>query len=207
MISYWTGVAAAFSAGAVIGGVVVRIKYEKDMRAEIDERITMIENTYNKALALRDQPVESPSSSPNVFTLDYEDLNEEEREFITVSDTGDGIGVSGVANNNYQKAISAVETPIELFVDGGKNDYGMEYIEEEDYLEEDGRFKGKIDILMDGTNPVFLMDGDEIDDWDQRVGDSILVDFYKLVPPGLEPILYVRNHRTDEDYEVVRVSP
>jgi hypothetical protein len=51
------------------------------------------------------------------------------------------------------------------------------------------------------------MDGEPISDWDQRIGDSILVDFFKLVPPGVEPVLYVRNHRTDEDYEVVRVAP
>jgi hypothetical protein len=92
-----------------------------------------------------------------------------------------------------------------MFVAGGVNDYGVSYIEEEDYLDEDGRFKGKIDIIMDDHNPVFLMDGQPIDDWDKRVGDSILVDFYKLVPPGVDPVLYVRNHRTDEDYEVVRV--
>jgi hypothetical protein len=109
--------------------------------------------------------------------------------------------------NDYHKAMSAVETDVDLFVEGGINDYGISYLEEEEYMEEDGRFKGQITIVMEETQPSFFMDGKQISDWDQRVGDSIIVDFQKLVPPGIPPVLYVRNHRTDEDYEVLREIP
>lgn len=112
------------------------------------------------------------------------------------------------STNDYHKAVAAMETDFETFVDGGVNDYGMSYIDEEDYLDEgDGRDKLQIVIHISEFEPIFTMGGVQIDDWDKRVGDSILVDFYKLVPPGVEPVLYVRNHRTDEDYEVIREAP
>jgi len=106
--------------------------------------------------------------------------------------------------NHYKKALEAKETPTQMFVDGGINDYGVSYIEEDDYDEEDGRFKGQITIVMDQHNADFFMDGVQITDWAERVGESIIVDFYQLVPPGAPPILYVRNHKRDEDYEVTR---
>jgi hypothetical protein len=114
---------------------------------------------------------------------------------------------NNLSANDYHKAMAATETGTDLFVEGGINDYGISYLEEEEYMEEDGRFKGQITIVMEDTQPSFFMDGKQISDWDQRVGDSILVDFYKLVPPGVPPVLYVRNHRTDEDYEVLREIP
>jgi hypothetical protein len=114
---------------------------------------------------------------------------------------------NNLSANDYHKAMSATETDTDLFVAGGINDYGISYLEEEEYMEEDGRFKGQITIVMEDTQPSFFMNGNQISDWDQRVGDSILVDFHKLVPPGIPPVLYVRNHRTDEDYEVLREIP
>lgn len=112
--------------------------------------------------------------------------------------------------NHYKKALEKTEiqdTPVELFVDGGINDYGVSYIEEDEYFEEDGRFKGQIILVQDGNSPTFFMDGVQIQDWAERVGDSIAVDFYNLVPPNAPPILYVRNHKRDEDYEVTREIP
>jgi hypothetical protein len=106
--------------------------------------------------------------------------------------------------NHYRKALAAKDTPVEMFVDGGINDYGCSYIEEDEYDEEDGRFKGQITIVMADMEPSFFMDGVQINDWAERVGESILVDFYRFVPPEAPPILYVRNHKRDEDYEVTR---
>lgn len=109
--------------------------------------------------------------------------------------------------NDYHKAIEAVETPHETFISGGVNDYGVSYLEEEEYHTENGWDKLQIDIMMNDDNPIFLMDGQPIDDWAERVGDSILLDMFKLCPPGAPPILYVRNHKDEVDYEVVRVEP
>lgn len=111
--------------------------------------------------------------------------------------------------NRYHQAIEAVATPIETFVEGAINDYGISYIEEEEFHDEgDGRFKGQITWVIDDTNPTFFMDGHQISDWDERVGHSILIDFDKHVPQNISPqVLYVRNHQTGEDYEVIREIP
>jgi hypothetical protein len=109
--------------------------------------------------------------------------------------------------NPYHVAVQAPATPIEMFVGGQPNAEGISYVEDEEYLEEDGRLKQRIEILIDETNPLFFLDGVPIDDWAARVGSSILADMYERTPPGLEAVLYVRNHRTDEDYEVVFITP
>lgn len=109
--------------------------------------------------------------------------------------------------NAYHRALAATETPVEKFVDGAINDYGVSYIEEEEYQDDDGRLKEQILVYMDEYNPVFTEAGIPIDDWAEKIGDSIIVDFYRLVPPGVDPVLYVRNHRTGVDYEVIRQEP
>lgn len=198
----WMKLLSAFAGGAVVGGVAVRVLLEKKVREEYDEKAEALERVFNLTYNIwpEDREKEGPAETEEELDIPI-DFNEVVHlvEPILID--------KAPVSNNYHKALSAVETDVDLFVDGGVNDYGISYIEEEEYLEDDGRFKGKIDIMMEDHNPIFLMDGEEIDDWDRRVGDSILVDFYKLVPPGIEPVLYVRNHRSDEDYEVVRVVP
>ncbi len=111
--------------------------------------------------------------------------------------------------NPYHVALTAEETTIDAFVDGVANAEGIAYIEEDEFLQnEDERFKGQIIISLDENNiPEFFMGGVLIHDWAQRVGSSILVDMFQRVPQGIDPVLYVRNHRTDEDYEVIREVP
>lgn len=211
---YWLGVGSAFAAGVISGVAGVRVSLEKKLRAEYTAREEMMQSAYEQALEMGLAEKEQPTRVLTEIELLEISLDETPNAFgegiLTV---GGDIVKEGEPEeekvNPYHRAVEATATPHEVFVDGGVNDYGVSYIEEEDYLDEDGRFKGKIDILIsgDGQDPVFLMDGQPIDDWDKRVGDSILVDFYKLVPPGVDPILYVRNHRTEEDYEVVRLAP
>jgi hypothetical protein len=203
MRAYWTGVASAFGLGTVVGGLVVRVILEKKMRDNPVEKIVFYQTNING-----DKPAETEEE------LEGFDFNEvavppAEKPFFEQKAEVDEIVVMAnePVQNDYHRAVAASETPIDLFVSGGVNDYGVSYIEEEDYLEEDGRYKGHIDIIMDEYNPVFLMDGQQIHDWDKKVGDSILVDFFTKVPPGADDVLYVRNHRTEEDYEVVRVNP
>lgn len=107
--------------------------------------------------------------------------------------------------NPYHTAVEATATPAAQFVAGGVNDYGVSYIEEEEYSEEDGRFKGQVTVdMINFSEPAFFMDGVEIRDWDQRLGDSILVDLNAHAATG---VLYVRNHERDEDYEVIIDNP
>jgi len=190
-----------FVGGAITGWVACRVAVEGKVRSEYQESSDAFQNAMRLSRIV--EP-EAPADNEDIDIFEgiVENVVTEGGEIIVESPI-EGV----VVENNYHKAISAVETGVEVFVDGGINDYGMSYIEEEDYLDEDGRFKGKIDIMMDEHNPIFIMDGQPIDDWDARIGDSILVDFFKLVPPGADDVLYVRNHRTDEDYEVVRVVP
>jgi hypothetical protein len=222
---YWLGVSSAFAIGVITGVAGVRVDLERKLRKEYAEREEIMQSAYEKALEMgladKEQPEEEVKLDENLDQA-IEGLGEIELLEISLDKTpnafGEGILTVGgdivqegepseEKVNPYHKAVEATTTSHELFVDGGVNDYGVSYIEEEDYQDEDGRVKYKIDILMDDQNPVFLMDGQPINDWAERVGDSILVDFYKLVPPGVEPILYVRNHKTDEDYEVVQVTP
>lgn len=109
--------------------------------------------------------------------------------------------------NPYHTAVAALDTPFETFVSGDVNAYGISYIEEEEFYDEDGRNKLSVQFVMDAYHPTFFIDGEQIDDWDSRLGQSIVVDFNRLVPPGINPVLYVRNHKTDDDYEVTAERP
>lgn len=200
-----------FTGGVLVGWTACRVKIEGKVREEYKVSQKAFQNAMR--LASQTEP-EAPVENEIDLFKDVPPPPVEKPDFsdIEVTDNQGTVIVSGEieqTDNPYHKAVAStiIETPVEVFVDGGINDYGMSYIEEEDYLDEDGRLKLKIDIFMDDFQPRFMMDGQPCDDWDKRVGDSILVDFYNLVPPGAEPVLYVRNHRTDEDYEVVRVVP
>lgn len=216
-VAYWPGVGAAFCLGVIAGAAGLRVTLEKRLTEEYEKKAARLQNSYEVALMLIESQKEEPAATEEELNLDgdldqaieaLDEQFEEKNELLTEGGEIEEIkGEPLVTQNPYHTAVEATETPIELFVDGGINDYGISYIEEEEYLDEDGRFKGKIDIILDEHQPIFMMDGQPIDDWDKRIGDSILVDFFKLVPPGLDQVLYVRNHKTDEDYEVVRVVP
>lgn len=215
---YWAGVGSSFLIGVITGVAGVRVALEQKLRKEYAEREEMMQAAYEQALAMGLQEKEQPTRTLSQIELLEISLDETPNAFgegiltvggdIVKEEQEDVEHTQFAHGNPYHTAVEATATSHELFVDGGVNDYGVSYIEEEDYQDEDGRFKGKIDILMDGEHDaIFVMDGEPISDWAERIGDSILVDFFKLVPPGIEPVLYVRNHRTDEDYEVVRVAP
>ena len=226
----------AFASGVAVGVIATRALLEKKLREDMYLNITSIENAYNSAIALRDarDTLHVLADQQDFDDIADHDVNVMADHFAnnrdnSVDDDGvvtkvdlkgdhevpDYLGSVNVTKaeneatkNAYHKAVEAMETPVETFVDGGVNDYGVSYIEEEDFLDsDDGRFKGHIEIILGGNEPTFMMDGEEIDDWDERVGDSILVDMFNRCPPGTSDALYVRNHRTDEDYEVVRVTP
>lgn len=200
---FLVGVTSAFAAGGLIGvalGIILtEDKYRSEYRASAE--------SYRRAMELARDGVkpEAPVETEEELEVEEKVPNTSVEEIAVV--TGDIQPYKPADTNPYHTAVNAKDTPVELFVSGGVNDYGISYIEEEEYQEDDGRFKGQITIVMDEHNPTFFMDGVSITDWDERVGDSILVDFYKLVPPNVPPVLYVRNHKTDEDYEVIRELP
>lgn len=83
----------------------------------------------------------------------------------------------------------------------------LEYIEEEEYDEEDGRLKEEILIHMGETEPLFISEGVVMMDWHEKISPNILVDIYQMCPPGSDKVLYVRNHRNGTDYRVVQEIP
>ena len=199
---YLVGLAAAGAIGAIVGYSATIVKSEVKYRKQYDDQVASMARTYEMAI---DAAVANVAKNETtVVGGDIVEVTPDDEESF------EGVQITPVQNepvrNQYHKAMEAVETGFDTFVEGGVNDYGVSYIEEEEYLEEDGRFKGRIEVFIDDQNPIFMMDDDVCVDWDRRVGDSIMVDMYKLVPPGLTPVLYVRNHRTSEDYEVELIS-
>lgn len=205
---FLVGVASAFGAGGLIGVGLGIILTEEKYRREYQESTRSFMNVMKMARTPSSTVVEAPKETEDELLDDFDiDFNQVavSREVIQFDATKTNFVPADT--NPYHTAISAEETDVDLFVSSGVNKYGVSYIEEEEYEEEDGRDKLQITIVMDEHNPIFIMEGAEIRDWDERIGDSILVDFYKHVPPGASPVLYVRNHKTDEDYEVVREQP
>jgi len=219
------GVTAAFAAGGLIGTAFGIVLTEQKARIKYEEQSASMMRAFEQARKVEQHiTVEVPAKEEDELDIDLE------RNAVAVPGPTDHVqemidkgsdpppapkqtpGMPTVIHqpaedNPYHTAIAAQETTPELFVSGGVNDYGVSYIEEEEYEEEDGRVKKQIILMMDEHNPVFMMDGQKINDWDARVGDSIVVDFYKFVPPNTAQVLYVRNHETDIDYEVVRQQP
>lgn len=83
----------------------------------------------------------------------------------------------------------------------------VQYISSDDYDEEDGRAKEQILIHMGEDQPLFICEGIVVENWQSLISPNILVDMYSMCPPGTEKILYVRNHLTDTDYEVIQEIP
>lgn len=192
----------AFIAGVGVGALATKILIEDKVREKAALEVEMIQNAYGAAMALHDAA---------------ETIGRVEE----VRDVEGGVEMDIVLD----KPISEIDPPNylqgsnpyhEAIVEASKGpdpgeelptDEGIEYISEEDYDDEDGRVKLKVEILVDDGMPVFLMDHEPFEEWEDRIGTTILRDMFQLCPPGTDQILYVRNQRTDEDYEVTRVEP
>lgn len=200
----------AFAGGALLGGGITAIVMEKARRDEVVYQFIECERDH----AVNE--VEAPAETEEELGEPITGLDEILATPISiVTRLGDDQVIPDQrvgdedkdTKNPYHVAVAAtvVPTPIETFVAGDVNEFGMSYLEEEDFLDEDGRMKNRIDIFITDGSPIFVLEGEQIEDWADRIGANILLDMYKLVPPGLDKILYVRNNRTDEDYEVVCV--
>lgn len=221
--NYWVGVAGGVGIGGIVGFLAGMASIEKKVREEYVEAnasyrravdlarerpVTNVFNQYKDTVKEKDElevaegkdPFEKLVGGPQVYEAPEDGTIMTSPVQITPVD-------QEPVKNDYHKAIEAVDTPTEVFVDGGVNDYGVSYIEEEEYHEEDGFEKSQIILMMDEHNATFFEGGQKIHDWDEKLGDSIIVDFYKHVPPGVPQVLYVRNHRTGTDYEVIKETP
>lgn len=193
---------SVFVGGLVTGGALTAFFLEGKIRTKYEMQLESMKRVYGQI---------------NTPTSDEDGDSEDSRETVRSDAYDPSVGVTRdpeyasdepVVDNAYHRALDVVETPVEVFVEGGINDYGMSYIEEEEFLDEDGRAKVHVDYFVQNADPIFLIDGQQIDNWDELLGDSILVDMYRhaVSVQGLDPVLYVRNHKTGTDYEVVQIS-
>lgn len=84
----------------------------------------------------------------------------------------------------------------------------VEYIDEDEFQEEDGRAKEQILIHAGaGGEDLFISDGVLIVDWQEILPPNLVVDMFQMAGPGQKQVVYVRNHRNDTDYEVIREVP
>lgn len=217
------GVTSALGLGGILGFIAgwaaLEERTHQKYEAQYAEAQASMQRAYEMALNDdRDQAIERIDSVRGDTVLGTIEVtsNDDGVQATVTSMTAAGLQVFDPQNpaqftpetqNPYHVAVQAPATPIEMFVGGQPNAEGISYVEDEEYLEDDGRLKQRIEILIDETNPIFFLDGIPIDDWAARVGSSILADMYERTPPGVEAVLYVRNHRTEEDYEVVFITP
>lgn len=203
------GVTSALGLGSILGFVAGWTALEERTHKKYEAQ-------YAEAQASMQRAYEMALNEPESVEQILETIDTDHNQVAMPETTANGLQVFDPQNpagfipetvNPYHIAVQAPATPIEMFVGGQPNAEGISYVEDDEYLEDDGRLKLRIEILIDEAHPVFFLEGVPIDDWAQRVGVSILADMYDRTPPGLEAVLYVRNHRTDEDYEVVFITP
>lgn len=202
---FWTGVIAAFGAGTLIGIGVGTLLVEDKLKKEYTEANA----SFRRALEAARIDAETPA------------LNEEELDqplFLITRDS-DGVALEGAAvqaadrynggetiildevresnTNPYHKPI--VETSPQIYASYAE-------LDEEDYYEEDGRAKEQLTMVYVDNTPRFFSGGEEIEDWMERVGGTVVDDMRTAVGNGT-PVLYIRNNQTDVDYEVLFDQP
>lgn len=198
------GVLSAFGIGAIVGGVAVRVLVEEKIAKEYDESLASVTRAYETSL----NQIQNEEGYVHFSDIQVEDrsANFGQRVVWDAKEKDEYVKQANV----YHTPVVEDTTPVNVFVEGTPNQFGISYIEEEEFDEEDGRQKYSISMVIDPEtmDVTFFCNGVEMGDWGVRLGPSIVTDFIEHVPHNLpNQILYVRNHQTDEDYEVVRELP
>lgn len=205
---FWIGVTAAFGAGTLIGIGVGTLLVEDKLKKE-----------YKEATASHWRAVQAAKIDAETPALTEEDL-------ITIRPRGEGVALEGSAiivpteeitttveaktladvthlpqtNNPYHQAVHQTASA------GVYASYAE--LSEEDFQEEDGRAKEQITMLFSDGEPIFFMNGAELDVSDamDMVGSTIVDDMREAVREG-NPFVWRRNNQTEVDYEVVFEQP
>lgn len=193
--------------GLIVGATLTFL--EANFSAELKAR-----NRYDEMLDLHRRMLDRNSTLNQDVKIEEPveeefDLNEYSFQGEEITVGGDIVVETPIAEEpiDFEYVNRVVEyNESDVFVNG-TSPWSLEYIDAETYEEDDGRGKEQITILMGLDEPIFLMDGEQIDNWEELIGGDILKEFYQRVPPGVDRVLYVRNHRRDEDYEVVQDTP
>lgn len=208
MIASAFKVLGGISIGVGIGTQWARVELDRYYRAKGEEFVSQQYRAMQAAWTDR-QEAETPAKTE--ADLDHEKLDkvldvlqEVAPALMDQADLSpDAIKVGGtatleMAEYNAQAAQYAMPDMLE----------GISYITEDDYNEEDGNAKEQITIHLGGEEPIFIHGDVAISNWEELIGDTILVDFFrKFQPHDTERVLYVRNHRRGEDFEVWQAIP
>lgn len=194
-------VVGGISIGVGIGQQWARLELDRYYRQKGEEFVSQQYRAMQMAWSDRSEaehPVETEEELAHVVT----DENGASYSSLDRPDlSADAINVGGEAVlSPVEYATVAAEYAGPTMLDG------ISYISEDDYNEEDDGFaKEQITIYLQAGNeePIFVNGGDAITNWAELIGETILVDFFRLIPPHeTERVLYVRNHGRSEDYEV-----
>lgn len=205
---FLVGVLSAAGAGLLIGTGLGIILTEDKFRKEYQESAESMRRAMELARVINAEVM-----APVETEVELENETKEDEGLVLVSpaviEEKNDLPFDPAAGLVEVNDFTPQETnPYHVAVAGVQEDPTFALIEEEDYLDHhDGRSKGQITITMEEHNPIFFEGGMQIKDWDVKIGDNILRDFYTKCPPGKEQVLFVRNNLTDTDYEVIREQP
>lgn len=195
------GVLVATGSGILAG--VCLTKGEAEYAAELRAK-----NKYDELLEIHKRALDRARD----YSINLEGPVETEEE-LDAPDPKEEIKVGGEMivetpiDPEYQEAVNPYLDP-DTFHPDPNGDWSVQFIEEEDYEDDENGFsKERMEIMMNGDEALFMVDGDAITNWADLVGEHILVEFYKRCPPGADRVLWVRNNARNEDYEVAWNTP
>lgn len=211
---YWVGVISAFGAGTLIGAGVTRILVEEKLKREYKESAASQRRAWEAARIDAETPVDLTSGTIHVVRHDAEG---------TRFDGDSRLLVGPILEKAADEPLAVVPPPAPApvapaslsenntywdssTVDRGPVMVSFAELDEEDYMEEDGRDKQQITMVFVDGAPQFFQEGKEIDNAFDLVGGTIVDDMRASVGRG-EPVLWIRNNHTEIDYEVVFEQP
>ena len=200
--------------GFVLGGLIVRFAVEESLNRKYKEKGDLLSRVYldlmNDLDASEKQDEVASTVTENGISYlvdDYVEVVKARYEEIAETYLPEPAHTDLTAVTKLHDELE-VSTPVERFLDevaSTVSENGISYIEEEEFMEDDGRSKERVDFMIDTNLPYFFIDGVQVDNWTELLGGSLLADFWTLTPPGDGAVFYVRNHLNNTDYEVIQV--
>ena len=203
---FWVGVMSAFGAGTLIGIGLGTLMVEDKLKKEYVEANASFRRALEAARIDAETPaIDEKELDEPLFLVKHDDNgfsmdSPVEIEKVNLVDGRGKVVTSieeGPKKNPYHQAVEATSPQIYA---------SYAELEEEDYYEEDGRAKEQITMIYDNGVPRFFQSGEEIEDWMERVGGTVVDDMREAVRGG-NPVLWIRNNQTDVDYEVLFEQP